>query len=140
MFMRSIYATLLSTLFAGSASATLPPRPVYFPAGQYTAELQQHARHWRLQPLEGADTAVTYAAGTCANAVTLPDGVWFVTRGVGDQPELLAPSSTALPTGFPERVPLRVCGDENDAGPTLAVPAVVFDWLRDHVGSVLIDE
>lgn len=124
---------LASTL----ASSRLPEKPVYFEGGQYSAALAQGARQWRLQPLAGNDVEVTDRA--CINRTHVPDGVWLVSRDAAGKLQLLAPSSTLLPAGYPEQIELRACGDPG-SGLALQVPPVVLAWIENNVNSVLIDE
>ncbi len=121
------------------------PEAVYFDGGQYTASLQQHAHHWHLLPLQGDDVDVIDHTSACANGVHVPHGVWIVTSNQAGQPQLLAPSATALPAGFPPQLQLRACGDHDspratDGAAALLVPAVVLDWIKSNVSSVLIDD
>ncbi len=113
---------------------------MYFSQGQYTAALEQSEHRWHLQPMQEAQADVIYAGNSCASRQPIPHGVWFVTRDADRNPQLVAPSSTVLPSGYPEQLPLRLCGDRPDNRIALYVPAVVFDWLNGHVGSVMIDE
>jgi hypothetical protein len=45
---------------------------------------------------------------------------------------------TVLPTGFPQHIALRACGERVDGDVALYVPAVALNWINDYVGSVLI--
>lgn len=132
-----IAATGCIALASTVASTRLPPKPVYFESGQYSAALAQGARQWRLQPLAGDDVEVTDRA--CINRTHVPGGVWLVSRESGGQLQLLAPSSTVLPTGYPEQIALRSCGDAG-ADTALQVPPVVLAWIENNVNSVLIDD
>jgi hypothetical protein len=125
------------TLASAIATTRLPPKPVYFEGGQYSAALAQGARQWRLQPLVGDDVEVTDRA--CINRTHVPDGVWLVSRDADGRLQLLAPSSTILPTGYPEQIALRACG-EAGTDTALQVPPVVLAWIDNNVSSVLIDE
>ena len=131
-----IAATGCIALASTVASTRLPPKPVYFESGQYSAALAQGARQWHLQPLVGDDVDVTDRA--CINRLHVPGGVWLVSRN-GNGLQLLAPSSTILPTGFPEQIALRACGDAG-ADTALQVPPVVLAWIENNVNSVLIDD
>jgi len=133
--------TTLSKRGAALASAAglvrLPQKPVYFDNGQYSAALSQGARQWRLQPLAGDDVDVIDRA--CINRTHVPIGVWLVSRDSDGQLQLLAPSSTILPAGYPQQIALHACGAA-DADTSLQVPAVVLAWLEANVNSVLIDD
>lgn len=124
-------------LASAAVSSRLPQKPVYFDGGQYSATLFQGARRWSLQPLAGDDVDVIDRA--CMNRTHVPVGVWLVWHAGDGHLQLLAPSSTILPTGFPQQIALRVCGDAG-ADTALQVPAVVLGWLETNVNSVLIDD
>src|SRR5512135_894976 len=81
--------------FGSVAAANMPNEPVYFDSGQYSASLLQNAHLWRLQPLAGDDVDVVDRA--CANHTHVPRGIWLVSRDADGRPQLVAPSSTALP-------------------------------------------
>ena len=124
-------------LASAAASSRLPQKPVYFEGGQYSAALAQGARQWHLQPLAGDDVEVIDR--TCINHSHVPNGVWLVSHEADGQLRLIAPSTTILPTGYPEQIALRACGDKT-AGDALQVPPVVLAWIENNVNSVLIDE
>ena len=124
-------------LASAMASTRLPQKPVYFDGGQYSASLSQNARQWRLQPLDGNDVEVIDRA--CMNRSHVPDGVWLVSHDAEGHLQLLAPSTTILPTGYPEQIALRACG-EAGTDTALQVPPVVLTWIENNVNSVLIDE
>ena len=125
--------------FAATAPANIPNESVYFDSGQYSASLLQAARLWRLQPLDGDDVDVIDHSSACGNGAPVPHGVWMVTRDSSGRPELIAPSTTDLPAGYPEQIALRACGDQAEAH-ALTVPAVVLDWILANANSVLIDD
>jgi len=133
-------AVLAVAIAAAAAGASAVRQPSYDPQyifdGQYTAALQQHARRWRLLPLRGEEVDV---AAAC-DSRSVPAGLWYVTPDEAGRLELLAPSVTALPGGFPQHVALRACGDTATAGATLFVPAAALDWIAANAGTVLIDE
>lgn len=124
-------------LASAAASTRLPPKPVYFDGGQYSAALSQSARQWHLQPLSGDDVEVIDRS--CMNRTHVPVGVWLVTRSEDGRLQLLAPSSTILPSGYPQQIALRACGDSGTEA-SLQVPPVVLGWINDNVNSVLIDD
>jgi hypothetical protein len=124
-------------LATAAASTRLPPKPVYFESGQYSAALSQGARQWSLQPLAGDDVEVIDRA--CINRTHVPGGVWLVTRDADGHAQLVAPSSTLLPIGYPQQIALRACG-ETGTDSALLVPPVVLAWLEANVNSVLIDD
>jgi len=130
-------AVALGLAAAASANIAKEP-PVYFDAGQYSAALLQSAHLWRLQPLSGDDVDVIDRG--CTNSTQIPHGVWLVTRDAEGRAQLVAPSTTVLPPGFPEQIALRSCGAGAADARALAVPAVVLDWIQANVNSVLIDE
>jgi|KBSSwiStaDraftv2_1062776.scaffolds.fasta_scaffold50590_2 hypothetical protein len=119
------------------ASANLPNESVYFESGQYSASLLQGARTWRLQPIAGDDVDVVDV--TCINRQHVPRGIWLVSRDADGRPQLIAPSSTRLPPGYPQQIALRQCGEVAQDN-TLGVPPIVLAWLEANVNSVLVDE
>ena len=137
MFKLGVSAIAGCIALSALASTRLPPKPVYFESGQYSATLAQGARQWRLQPLTGDDVEVTDRA--CINRTHVPDGIWLVSRDGDGGLHLLAPSSTILPTGYPEQIALRACGDAG-TDTALQVPPVLLAWIEHNVNSVLIDE
>jgi hypothetical protein len=124
-------------LASAVASTHLPQKPVYFDGGQYSATLLQNARQWRLLPLAGDDVDVIDRS--CMNRSHVPKGVWLVSHGDDGRLQLIAPSATILPTGYPEQIALRACGDTS-TDTSLQVPPVVLAWIENNVNSVLIDE
>jgi hypothetical protein len=130
-----------AALAAGSAGAAAPAfEPVYIVDGQYTAVLEQHAHRWRMLPLRGDEIDVTDRSTACGSSTPIPNGLWYVTQDVSGQALLVAPSMTTLPAGFPNHVPLRVCGESATADATLFVPAVALAWINSNVGTVKIDD
>jgi len=132
--------TALASGFAiasAMASAHLPQKPVYFDGGQYSAALSQNARQWRLQPLAGDDVEVLDRS--CMNRSHVPNGVWLVSHDAEGRLQLIAPSTTILPTGYPEQIALRACGDAG-ADTALQAPPIVLAWIENNVNSVLIDD
>ncbi|MDR3385980.1 MAG: hypothetical protein P4L92_02910 [Rudaea sp.] len=135
-----------SALGSGVISAAgVQDQAVYFDGGQYTAALQQRAHHWHLLPIQGDDVDVTDHASACASRVHVPHGVWMVSSDATGRPQLVAPSATVLPAGFPQHLELRACSDTSgvagpDSADTLLVPDVVLDWIRTNVSSVMIDD
>lgn len=123
------------------ASAYVNRFPTYDPQyifdGQYTAALQQHAHHWRLLPLRGEQVDVTE---NCNSSARVPKGLWYVSPDADGRLQLVAPSVTTLPEGFPESVALRNCGEQSTARATLFVPAKALDWIGANAGTVLIDD
>jgi len=114
--------------------------PVYITDGQFTATLEQHSHRWRLQPLRGDEVDISDHSDLCGSRQPIPHGLWYVSQDGTGRPQLVAPSVTPLPSGFPQHVALRACGDANDDALALFVPAVALAWINDHVGSVLIDD
>ena len=141
--MRKPHFLLLSALigagtFCGAHAATY--EPVYITDGQFTATLDQREHRWRLQPLRGDEVDITDRSNACGSREPIPHGLWYVSQDDRGRPQLVAPSVTALPSGFPQRVAMRACGDTADDASALFVPAVALAWINDHVGSVLIDD
>lgn len=123
------------------APATLPvaaAQPALQPGSHYTAHLDQSTRQWELLPADGHDVQVR-TPGDCAGpSAPLPAGLWLVGRDADGQPLLRAPSVTALPAGHPDEVALVACASTT-AGPALAAPPVLIDWLVAQAGAVWID-
>lgn len=137
----------ISTLIAAAAlSAGVPANaapaydPVYVTDGQYTATLQQSSHRWRLQPLRGAEVDIIDHASDCGSSRPIPHGLWYVSQDDKGRPELIAPSVTPLPQGYPQRVVMKACGDKAGKGAVLFVPAVALNWINAHVGTVLVDD
>lgn len=142
MIMRSMSGFLIgAALFAGAAGAAAPAfDPVYIVDGQYTAVLEQHAHRWRLLPLRGDEVDVTDRSTACGSPTPIPNGLWYVTQDTDGSVLLVAPSMTALPSGYPHQIPLRACGENPGANATLFVPAVALAWINSNVGTVKIDD
>jgi hypothetical protein len=142
MLKHSLVTFIAGALLGTSAAVAGHPNyePIYITDGQYDAALKQGERVWRLLPLWGDEVDVTDKAKGCNNGVSMPHGLWYVTQDDTGRPLLLAPSVTSLPPGFPEQVALRACGEAADVGTALFVPAVAFEWISEHAGTVLIDE
>ena len=140
--LKSTLAVALVACFSLQAAAYVNRFPNYEPQfifdGQYTAALQQHAQQWHLLPLRGAQIEVS--EHNCASNSTVPNGLWFVTQDSGGKLQLVAPSVTKLPEGFPDNVALRSCGEQADKRTTLFVPAQALAWIEQNAGTVLIDD
>jgi hypothetical protein len=142
MFRQLFQALITSAAFATQAhagDATAYP-PVYITDGQFTATLEQHSHRWRLQPLRGNEVDITDHASDCGSERPIPHGLWYVSQDDRGLPQLVAPSVTPLPTGYPTRVALRPCGAASGHDVALFVPVVALAWINEHVGSVLIDD
>src|SRR3569832_1829290 len=135
---------LLLSAFTGAGTfctaQAATDEPVYITDGQFTATLDQRAHRWRLQPLRGDEVDITDRSNACGSRETNPHGLWYVSQDDRGRPQLVAPAVTPLPSGFPQHVPLRACGDAAEESSVLFVPAVALTCINDHVGSVLIDE
>src|SRR4249919_1831999 len=110
--------------------------PQYIAGSQYTAELNQTTGHWHLLPANGQDVVID--TGTCATGAVHPKGLWLLVRDANGRPELLAPSTTPLPAGSPDRIAIRAC--DQATGRELAVPQVVIDLLAADTGAVLLND
>jgi hypothetical protein len=141
--LRQSMFTLLATaaLSAGApANATPTYEPIYITDGQYTATLQQQSHTWRLQPLRGDEVDVVDHARDCGSSRPIPHGLWYVSQDDRGHTQLVAPSVTPLPRGYPQHVTLKACGEKAGDGVVLFVPAVALTWINDNVGTVLIDD
>ena len=137
-----VVSLLIATFGIGAAAAASAANydAVYITDGQFTATLEQHSHRWRLQPLRGEEVDISDHSNSCGSREPIPHGLWYVSQDGTGRPQLVAPSVTPLPSGFPQHVALRACGDANDDALALFVPAVALAWINDHVGSVLIDD
>jgi hypothetical protein len=127
---------------ATSALAYKPeklPAPVYVEGSHYTAVLEQSRQRIHLTALDGAQLEI-WSNGICAAQPSIPTGVWYVARNADGQPELLAPSTTALPRDYPERVALVACGTASGGTPAVALPQAVIDMLATSTGAVYVGE
>ncbi len=142
MLKHSLIALFTSAaLGAGTLAAATPTyEPLYIFDGQYTATLRQHSHRWQLQPLRGDEVDVIDHAKDCGSRKPIPNGLWFVSQDAAGKPQLVAPSVTALPAGFPQHVALVACGEKADGDAALFVPAVALTWINANVGTVLIDD
>jgi len=139
---KTLLAIALFGLSAGSLTAAPfeAADPVFIESSQYTAILNQRTQNWRFAPLDGQDVVVQSANPGCATGASVPNGVWLVARDAAGNPQLVAPSTTALPVGYPESVPLVSCEKGHGAGPYVAAPQALIDWLSTRTGAVLIDQ
>jgi hypothetical protein len=142
MFKLMLSALIAVGATAGSvaANATVSYEPIYVTDGQFTATLEQHSHRWLLQPLRGDEVEIVDHASDCGSRKPVPHGLWYVSRDAQGRPQLVAPSATELPDGYPSRVLLAACGDDAVADAVLRVPPVALHWINDFVGSVLIDD
>lgn len=129
-----IASLLLSTSALSSDSDT---GPVYQAGGQYTAVLNSANAQWRLLPSDGQDFAIQLDKN-CSSSAAIPAGLWLLTRDANGQPELLAPSQTALPVGHSGHIPVVACNEEQANG-GLALPASLIQWLGDNTGAVYVE-
>ena len=74
----------------------------------------------------------------CGSPAPVPKGLWYVSQDERGRTQLVAPSVTALPAGFPQHVALLPCGAASDDAVALFVPPVALHWISDYVGTVLI--
>lgn len=135
--------SLSSLMIAGAVTAyveTPKPEPVFIEGSQYTAVLHQRSHEWRVLGLDGHEIQIANAGSSCAAQAPLPDGVWLVTRDAAGKPQLLAPSVTALPKGYPDHVSLVACNETRVAGRTLAAPSALIDLISSNAGAVYVDE
>jgi hypothetical protein len=130
-----VLAAALTPVVAGAQTQD-SDAPQYIAGSQYTAELNQTTGHWRLLPANGQDVVID--TGTCATGAVHPKGLWLLVRDASGRPELLAPSTTPLPAGSPDRIAIRSCDQAH--GNELAVPQVVIDLLAADTGAVLLDD
>jgi hypothetical protein len=141
MLKQSFLAFIAATALGAGlpANGKVNYEPLYITDGQYTATLQQHSHRWLLQPLRGDQIEIVDHSQDCGSRAPMPKGLWYVSQDGHGHPQLIAPSVTPLPNGFPQQVALRACGEHGD-GLALYVPPVALNWISDFVGSVLIDD
>jgi hypothetical protein len=143
--MRTFQALVIAAALslAGLAGATpapsvrfVPPTEdlVYGLGGQFSARLDQTRNRWRLQPLNGEDVVID--AGTCATGSVVPTGVLLLVVDRRGRAELVAPSTTRLPAGSPDRIALRAC--DQASGRALAVPQSVLDLLVANSSAIYV--
>lgn len=136
--MKRISTLIASILLSTSAlSSDIDTGPVYQAGGQYTAVLNSANSQWRLLPSDGQDFAIQLDRN-CHSSAAIPAGLWLLTRNADGQPELLAPSQTALPVGHSGHIPVVECNEEQADG-GLALPASLIDWLSNNTGAVYVE-
>lgn len=113
------------------------PRSVdeLFLPGSYTAVLQMRAQAWRL--LDTAGAVIHIDVSGCGPRITLPAGLWLLTRDHSGTPKLVAPSATPLPVGHRGEVALAACGDSRSTD-TLQLPAALIATLESHASTILV--
>jgi hypothetical protein len=132
-----LHLAALVALSAPVRADAAGPSP-YQAGSHYTAHLDQSTRQWELLPADGHDVRVSTPGQCAGSSAPVPSGLWLVVRDAEGQPLLRAPSVTALPAGHPDEVALVSCAS-TPAGPALAVPPVLIDWLVAQAGAVWID-
>src|ERR1700746_1319728 len=111
MLKHTLIALFAGTALAAGASASGKQtyEPIYITDGQYTATLQQRSHRWLLQPLRGDQVDITDHSKACGSPAPVPKGLWYVSQDERGRTQLVAPSVTALPAGFPQHVGLLPC-------------------------------
>lgn len=129
---------LAAILFSTRSAAQFDDshRPVYGIGGQYSAVLYQARSTWQLLPANGPDQMIP--ASHCSQHSHFPTGVWLVAQDADGKPELIAPSTTVLPPGSPDHIPLRACEASGESA--LVLPQNLLDQLIVNVGAVYIDD
>lgn len=123
---------------AGGRSEPAKDAPYYQEGSQYTAVWEQARQSWRLVPAEGAPIVVSAQIGTGCASQPAPKGLWLVTRDAEGRPELLAPSSTALPAGHGGVLALKACGQAGPEEAAVTAPQALIDWLVQSAGAVMV--
>lgn len=131
------FSFFIASILLSSTAMTAQPdaNPQYQAGGQYTAVLNSRDSQWQLLPGDGENFLVQLQ-DDCRSAVSVPSGLWILTRDADGRPELLAPSQTALPPGHSGHIPLVSCADRQADG--IAVPASLIQWLSDNTGAVYV--
>lgn len=135
----TVLSALAVAALAMPVPAAAPVQPVYVAGGQYRAALNQSTRYWTLMPPDGQDLVVGNPDLYCRADAPLPQGIWLVARDAEGAVELRAPSHTALPPGYPERVALKSCADRSP-GTALHAPQALIDWLAANTGAVYVHD
>ena len=138
---RLLPALMLTSLLAANATHAAAPvadDAVFVEGTRYSAVFSPDQRSWRLLPADGDDIHLTLSPD-CGRGTSLPRGLWLLTRDGEGRPQLVAPSSTALPAGHAGQVRLVGCDQAASAGETaLAVPAHLVQWLEHRSGSIYV--
>lgn len=138
---RLMLALVLTSLLAAPAAPAAAPvadDAVFVEGTRYSAVFSPDQRTWRLLPAGGEDIHLKLSPD-CGTGLSLPRGLWLLTRDGQGQPQLVAPSATALPAGHAGHVRLVACGRAASAGePSLAVPAHLVRWLESRSGSIYV--
>ena len=131
-------STLIASLLLSTSvlSNDMDTNAVYQAGSQYTAVLDSSKAQWRLLPSDGQDFAIQLDKN-CQSSVPVPAGLWLLTRDADGNPELLAPSQTALPTGHSGHIPVVACDEDQAKG--MALPASLIEWLSDNTGAVYVE-
>lgn len=124
--------SVLAQLVPASAQAAIEPVP-----GSYSARLERDARRLRLFDPSGAVLDLSFEG--CGESVSLPAGIWLLSRDLAGRPVLLAPSATALPQGHAGEVSVATCADGADAA-ALRLPAALLQTLEDHASAIFVAE
>jgi hypothetical protein len=129
---------LAAILFSTRSAAQFDDshRPVYGIGGQYSAVLYQARSTWQLLPANGPDQMIP--SSQCGKHSHFPTGVWLVAQDADGKPALIAPSTTVLPPGSPDHIPLRACEASGESA--LVLPQNLLDQLIVNVGAVYIDD
>lgn len=132
-----IAAALAAALAISPLVTHAKPRSVdeLFLPGSYTAVLQVRAQAWQLLDTAGAVTRIDVS--DCGPRITLPAGLWLLTRDHAGTPKLVAPSATPLPLGHSGEIALAACGEARSTD-TLQLPAALITALESHASTILV--
>lgn len=132
-----LISTLIASILLTSAAfgSETDLAPVYQDGSQYTAVLDSQNAHWRLLPSDGQDFAIQLDQ-SCKSSISVPAGLWLLTRDAEGKPELIAPSQTVLPAGHSGHIAVVACNEEQANG--LALPASLIEWLSDNTGAIYV--
>ncbi len=126
---------LVLLLSVGRSEATDDDAPWYVPGGHFGASYEQSSGRWRLLPLDGEDVEVR-ASADCGSEPPIPAGLWLVVPESNGDVNLLAPSTTELPSDHGGVVALRACGDPRNGVAALRAPRSLIDWLVERAGAI----
>jgi hypothetical protein len=128
----ALFAFALAGLATTSAHASVEPAP-----GSYSARLDPEARQLHVYDPSGA--VLQFQVSGCGEGLSMPTGLWLLSRDSQDRPVLLAPSATELPKGHPGAIAIVRCGEHFD-GQALRLPAAILQTLEDHASAIFISE
>ena len=137
--MTAALALLLTLPLSAVALVPAADDGVFVEGARYNAVLDPHAGTWRLLPTDGAERRLR-VADRCVGGTVPPPGLWLMSRDDRGRPELVALSSTPLPSGHAGRIALVECGPHAPlpGAEAIAVPPGLLAWLQQHSGTIYV--